>query len=386
MIQVKRILSAMLSLLLLLCLSGCWNYTEVEEMSIVAGVAIDKDKSTGKILLTAETIDTTGGGGGEDNQASSTIHTLAGDTMFDIVRSMITMTGKKLFWSHAKAIIISEEVAREGMLKVIDWYSRDTETRADVYIFISKEKNARDILTLNKTKSTILSFELGDMIKKETYVSTAPVTDIWDFFDNLESSGENAIVPLVYINERENRKTERISGCALFLKDKMVGTLTGEETKYMLFVTNKIKGGVLAIEDEKGQPGYSLEITSNKTKIKPVWINGKLQIQVSTVTNTVLDEVMTLNGFPDFEKKKEIEKLAEQQLQKNMLDLIHDVQKKYKTDILEFGAAVHMNMPETWKKLEKDWGKTFVDLQVVVKSDVIIETSAKTTRSIKMGD
>ncbi|MCL6603288.1 MAG: Ger(x)C family spore germination protein [Paenibacillus sp.] len=386
MIQVKRILSAMLSLLLLLCLSGCWNYTEVEEMSIVAGVAIDKDKSTGKILLTAETIDTTGGGGGEDNQASSTIHTLAGDTMFDIVRSMITMTGKKLFWSHAKAIIISEEVAREGMLKVIDWYSRDTETRADVYIFISKEKNARDILTLNKTKNTILSFELGDMIKKENYVSTAPVTDIWDFFDNLESSGENAIVPLVYINERETRKTERISGCALFLKDKMVGTLTGEETKYMLFVTNKIKGGVLAIKDEKGQPGYSLEITSNKTKIKPVWINGKLQIQISTVTQTVLDEVMPRNGFPDFEKKKEIEKLAEQQLQKNMLDLIHDVQKKYKTDILEFGAAVHINMPKTWKKLEKDWGKTFVDLQVVVKSDVIIETSAKTTRSIKMGD
>ncbi|KGE19513.1 Ger(x)C family spore germination protein [Paenibacillus wynnii] len=383
MTPVKRLLSAMLFLLLLLSISGCWNYTEVEEISIVAGVAIDKEKATGKILLTAETIDTSGGGGPE-NQASSTISSLAGDTMFDIVRSMITMTGNKLFWSHAKAIIISEEMAKEGVLRVIDWYSRDTETRSDVYIFIAKEKNARDILNLNKTKNTILSFELGDMMQHERHVSTAPVSDIWDFFDKLESSGQHAIAPLVYINERDNKKTERISGSAVFSKDKMVGTLTGEETKYMLFVNNKIKGGILPVNDKKGKPAYSLEIFSNKTKIKPVWVNGKLQIQVSTETKTGLGEVMTPNGFPDFEKIKEIEELAKQQLQNNMLAVIHKVQKKYKSDIFGFGANIHMNDPKDWKKLKKNWDESFPLLQVVVKPKVIIETSAKTTRSIKI--
>ncbi|MDQ0195184.1 Ger(x)C family spore germination protein [Paenibacillus wynnii] len=386
MTQVKRLLSAILSVLILLSISGCWNYTEVEEISIVAGVAIDKEQSSGKILLTAETIDTSGGGGGGDNQASSTISSLAGDTMFDIVRSMITMTGNKLFWSHAKIIIISEEVAKEGVLRVIDWYSRDTETRSDVHMFITKEKRARDILNLNKTKNTILSFELDEMMQHEKYVSTAPVSDIWDFFDKLESPGQHSIAPLVYINERDNRKTERISGCAIFEKDKMVGTLIGEETKYMLFVNNKIKGGILPVNDKKGKPAYSLEIFSNKTKIKPVWVNGKLKIQISTETKTGLDEVMTPNGFPDFEKKKEIEELAEQQMQNNMLAVIHKVQKKYKSDIFGFGANVHMNMPKKWNNMEKDWDKIFPELQVVVEPKVIIETSAKTTRSIKSGD
>ena len=380
----KRLLSAMLSLLLLLSISGCWNYTEVEEISIVSGVAIDKEKSSGKILLTVETIDTSGGGGEQENQASSTIHTLAGETMFDIVRGMITMTGDKLFWSHAKAIIISEEVAKEGILKVMDWYSRDTETRSDVYIFIAKEKNARDILYLNKTKKTILSFELGDMMQHEKFVSTAPVSDIWEYFDSLESPGQQAVAPLVYINERDNRKTERISGCAVFSKDKMIGTLTGEETKYMLFVTNKIKGGIIPVHDKKGKPAFSLEIFSNKTKIKPVRVDGKLQMQISTVTKTGLDEVMIPKGFPDFEKKKEIEELAEQQMRKNILEVIHKAQMKYKADIFGFGENIHMNMPKEWKKLKNNWDESFPLLQVVVKPEVIIETSAKTTRSIRI--
>mgnify|MGYP000332851478 FL=1 len=166
----------------------------------------------------------------------------------------------------------------------------------------------------------------------------------------------------------------------------MVGTLTGDESKYMLFASNKLKGGVLAVKDEKGKPAYSLEIFSNKTKVKPVWINGKLQIQIHITTKTGLDEVMTPNGFPDFEKKKVIEQLAEQQLRTNILTVIHKVQKEYHADIFGFGAEVHIHMPEWWKKNKKDWEKEFVKLDVVVKSDVIVETSAKTTRSIKIGD
>jgi len=222
------------------------------------------------------------------------------------------------------------------------------------------------------------------MMQHEKFVSTAPVSDIWEYFDSLESPGQQAVAPLVYINERDNRKTERISGCAVFSKDKMIGTLTGEETKYMLFVTNKIKGGIIPVHDKKGKPAFSLEIFSNKTKIKPVRVDGKLQMQISTVTKTGLDEVMIPKGFPDFEKKKEIEELAEQQMRKNILEVIHKAQMEYKADIFGFGENIHMNMPKEWKKLKNNWDESFPLLQVVVKPEVIIETSAKTTRSIRI--
>jgi spore germination protein KC len=189
---------------LLLSISGCWNYTEVDDMAIVAGVAIDKNKQDGKLQLTAELVDTQTGS--NNTQQGFKMLSMTGETMFEIVRNMISMTGKKLFWSHAKAIIFSEEMAREGLVKVVDWYSRDTETRSDVYIFVSGQKTAREILNLNSTTQSIMSFELAQMMKDERYTATAPVMEIWDFVDRLESDGASAIAPLIIINEKMDKR------------------------------------------------------------------------------------------------------------------------------------------------------------------------------------
>lgn len=380
--MLKRLLLAFISLVLLFSIMGCWNYSEVDDMSIIAGVAIDKDGSAGKLLVTVEMVDTKEGM--KSSQAGFKMATLSGETMFGIVRNMISITGKKLFWSHSKAIILSEEVARAGVIKVIDWYNRDTETRSDAYIFVSKEKTAQEVMSLNSATESILSYGLAQQMRTEGNVSTAPVVEIWDFIDKLETSGEYAIAPLIYIHEQKGQKSPRVSGTAVFSMDKMVGTLNGEETKYMLFAKNELKGGVLVINDESGVPSFSLEILSNTTKIKPVWVKGKLQIKINTITHTGLDEVMNPEEFTGLDSKKTIEKRAGEELQKNILSVIQKVQQEYHADIFGFGELIHEKMPRTWNKIEKDWNQKFIDIEVVVTSKVIIDSSAKTSRSIKI--
>lgn len=200
----KRMVLAIVSLIVLMSTVGCWNYIEIEDMSIVAGVAIDKGASDGKLLVTAEIVDTKEGS--KSSQAGFKMLSLTGETMFDIVRGMISITGKKLFWSHSKAIILSEEIAREGVINIIDWYNRDTETRSDVYIFVSKEKTAQEIINLSSLTESIMAYALAQQMRFENSVSTAPVVEIWDFIDKLEASGEYAIAPLIYIHETNKIK------------------------------------------------------------------------------------------------------------------------------------------------------------------------------------
>ncbi|WP_438495417.1 Ger(x)C family spore germination protein [Paenibacillus sp. IHBB 3054] len=380
----QKILSALLSAVLLFIMSGCWNYTEIDDMSIVAGVAIDRNKADGKLQMTVEIVDTQGGL--QENQAGFKTLSLTGDTIFEIARNMISITGKKLFWSHAKVIIFSEEVAREGLIKAIDWYSRDTETRSDVFIFVSEQKNARDVVNQNSTTEAIMSFELAQMMRDEKYVSSAPVVEIWDFIDKLETSGYSAVAPLVYINEKNGQKNERVDGAAVFVKDKMVGKLNGKEARNMLFAKNDIKGGVLEVNNAQGTPAYSLEILSSRTKVRPTMIDGKVHIQINTVTHTGLDEVMTAAGLSSNENIAAIEKRAGEDLQKEILSLIHKLQQEYHADIFGFGEAVHENLPKTWTKLREQWPDQFVNLNVDVSSKVIIQSTAKTTRAIKLGD
>ncbi|GGH33293.1 Ger(x)C family spore germination protein [Paenibacillus segetis] len=385
MLQVKRVLLKLIVLLSLVTISGCWNYAEVDDLSIVAGVAIDKNPADGKLLLTVELVDTKSGP--KQMQAGYKTISLAGDTMFDIVRKMISMTGKKLFWSHAKVIIISEEVARqEGVVRFIDWVTRDTETRADVFIFVSKEKTAREILNLKSTLDSITSFELAQMMRDEKYASSAPVVEIWDFINKLGTHGKSAIAPLVYIHHNDKDNNERVGGTAVFIKDRMVGTLSDEESKYMLFAKNDIKGGVLPVKDEAGKPIFSLEIISNETKIKPVLTKEGVQIQINTVTHTGLDEVMSSTGFTNFQSLKTIEQRAAEELEKNILAVIQNVQRKYHSDVFGFGEVVYERMPKAWRTMEKQWENEFSKLVVTVKSKVLIDSSGKTQRSIRVGD
>lgn len=378
----KRVLLSLIFLLLLVNVTGCWNYFEVDDVSIVAGVAIDKGESDGKLSVTTEIVDTKEGMG--KSQAGYNMVTLSGDTMFDIVRGMISITGKRLFWSHSKAIILSEELARQGVIKVIDWYNRDTETRSDVYIFVSKEKTAQEVISLSSPTESILSYSLAQLMRTEEKVSTAPVVEIWDFVDKLETSGEYAIAPLISIHEKNKVKNARVSGAAVFNMDKMIGELSGDETKYMLFIKDQIRGGVLTANDKGGKPAYALEILSNRTKVKPVWVEGKLQMQINTVTHTGLDEVMSSEGFNQLGSKDVIEKRAGEELQQQILSVIHRVQKEYHADIFGFGEHLHEKMPSTWKKIERNWEQEFTDLDVVVNAKVIIKNSAQASRSIKI--
>lgn len=43
-------------------------------------------------------------------------------------------------------------------------------------------------------------------------------------------------------------------------------------------------------------------------------------------------------------------------------------------------------MPKTWRKLKEKWPEEFNDLDVKVSSEIIIQSTAKTSRTIKKGD
>lgn len=89
---------------------------------------------------------------------------------------------------------------------------------------------------MNSTTKTIMSFELAQMMKDEPFTSTAPVVEIWDFIDKLETPGKNAIAPLINVSEVNGQKNERVNGTAIFVKDRMVGKLDGKRQNILFLL------------------------------------------------------------------------------------------------------------------------------------------------------
>lgn len=363
-------------------LSGCWNYREIEQFSIVSGLAIDKSES--KYILTAEIIESTGG---RNAKTSTKLISSEGLTIFDAIRNMIRYPGKKLYFSHAKVVIVSSETAKEGMIPVLDFINRDIEPRYTMKILISKNIEAKKILEAGST-SEIFSYTLNDMIDAQKNLSSAPKVEVWEFINDLCRFGISATLPTVTLDTMNNKATPKVEGTAVFKGDKLIGYLNGKETKAFLFIKNEIKGGLLTkkVNIENNSANISLEIFSNKTKIKPKIENGKFLIDISTDTDVSIGEISGEIDFSKEEERKKIKSYFEEDLENQIKDLIKKVQTEYGSDIFGFGSAIKIKMPSFWKQIEPKWNELFKTIDVNIKSNINIKNTAYTSKPIKAGD
>ena len=377
----RKIKSIVMIIISAYLFTGCWNYREINNLSVVAGIAIDRNELDGKYEVTIEIVNIKKG---NDISNNSEYITLCGDSLFDIIRNMISVSSRRLYFSHAKIVIISKELAKDGLSKAIDWYIRDAETRTDIYLLISKEKTAKEVLMTKRNEIMIVSFDLAKVIQNEKNVSTAPKVDLWDFLDILKQKEANTSLPLIFIDKSGEKEVPRIEGMAVIKDDKLVGMIDGDIAKYILFTTDEIKTGILVLGRKSSEP-ISFEIFKNRTKVKYKFDEGKMKVQVFTDTIVSIAEYQTQQPFNTSEEKEVIEKQLANMLEESIYNSINMIQKEYKSDIFGFGITLHKDYPKVWKEFSDNWEYNFENLEVEVISKVQIKNSATTSKPI-MGD
>ncbi|WP_425802872.1 Ger(x)C family spore germination protein [Desulfitobacterium sp. Sab5] len=382
----KRITLLILSILMSsMFVTGCWNYREVDKLAIVAGVAVDKGTNR-QYKVTIEIVQM---GEGKDTKKTSKTITTEGNTMFDAVRNAISLEGKRLYWSHAKVIIISKEIASEGLTKVIDWYNRDNETRADVQLIISEGASAQEILSGQATTEEIKSFVLDEMIKNQESLSKAPKIDILHFDNDLQAKGISPIASAISLKRIDGKIIPQIMGTAIFKGDKLIGFLNDEETKDLLFIRNEVKGGVMI----KGTQGkdistpVSLEIFKNKTQVTPIVDeDNNIEINLDIDTTVSLDEIDGTENLIDDEGRMKLENSVENTLKERIEAVITKMQSKYDTDIFGFGAKLREDNNREWKRVSSNWEEIFKDLRVNVTTRIHIRNSAMISKPLEIGE
>jgi len=380
--RVKIVLSALLIIFNSVFATGCWNYREVDQFTIVAGVAVDKGEHS-KYRITVEVAQITGG---REAKTNSKLISMEGDTIFDAVRNEISLAGKRLYWSHAKVLIISKEIASEGIANIIDWYNRDAETRGDVHILVSMEETARQIFEASSQIEDIKSFELDNIIKNQVSLSKTPIIEIWDFSNLLSRKNLGAITPTVSIYKKNIVDCPLVYGTAIFKNGKMIGTIDGEETKSLLFVLNQIKGGVLINDEKQDEMLVTLEIFKSKTKIVPVVNGDNVEINITIKTITGIDEFNGNGNCLDEELIRRLEQKLEIALKNRIIKLVKKIQSDYEVDIFGFGAKIHEDMPKEWSKLEDSWEEEFKDLKINVNTKFNIKNSATLSKTLNIGE
>ncbi|MCZ8514018.1 Ger(x)C family spore germination protein [Paenibacillus filicis] len=385
--MLRKVAVRLLPALFLCAVTGCWSRTELNDIAITLAIGLDKKGDQYMIstqMVNPSEVAAKKGGGGKGAPVVTFSET--GDTVFEAFRKITTKAPRRLYFSHLRMLIISEPLAKEGIAKALDLLLRNHEFRSDFYIVIARGLSAQKVLEIytmpqelipanniyktlqhsSKSWATAGKVTLDELINDITAEGKHPALTGIDVLD--DPSGEQAgtqknaasIKPISVL---------RVSGLAVFYKDRLKGWLNEQESKAYNYIKGNVKNTVDTVACPKGGK-LSVEVIRTKSEIIGKIPNGKPEVSVELYVEGNVADVECNIDLTQTDTIDELEKRMETEIKDHMKAAIHKAQKTYRSDIFGFGEAIHRADPKVWNRLKDHWVQEFVDLPVNLRIHV----------------
>ena len=298
--------------------------------------------------------------------------TTTGYTVFDAVRSIIVESGRKLFWSHIKVIVIGEDLAREGVAPVLDFFDRDHEPRRESWLLIAKDATAKEIIEAEHKIENIPALAIKLLV--EGYRGTGIITamNLHHFLTAMNNPGIEPAVTAIHLlkglQDEGNIDGFITEGAAAFNKDRLAGWFDRTETRGVNWINGRVVSGIAVVKSPVDHTKrVSVEIIRADSIITPEYNNGRLAIKIEIEMEGNLGEQLSDTKLATPEQIEKLQMSFDEEIKKEIYAALTAAQERYKTDVFGFGQEVSRRMPEIWKELGVRWEEEFSQLPVEVR-------------------
>lgn len=366
-----------------LSFSSCENYKierkEIDETMLISVVGIDVSPE-GKVLITICPKIANASGNGSDIQSKSYIINSEGDTLFDAVRTISTVSNTRPFLGNVEHIIIGEDASKKDILKYLDYFSRDHEFRLNIKVFVTKDCNAKDILEQASNSNIVLSDYLEGLLSNVDNNSISSEIELSNLINKFDNEFLSPYIPCLSLGKRNNTTISQFSiqlnGYGIFKNSKLIGYLMDKDARGLNWAIGKVKSGVILVKDINGD-NIALEITEANSKIIPQFSKEKLSVLIKIRTSSNIAEI---DGKEDIFTKDYFSYLERQQnnIVKSEIKGAMYFSNKNNSDIFDINGAIFRKYPIAWESLKKQWTKLFPEI------DIQLEVNSKINRSYEI--
>ena len=341
-------------LFIIFIFTGCYNYKELNEIAIVSSIAIDKKDD--KYLVNAQVMNAKPSQ--ESDSTQVIVYNSTGNTINEALRNMIMKSSRKLYGGHLSKLVVSEEVAKEGIINVLDMFQRLTEVRNEFTIILAKDIDAADVIKVMTIPETVpaeyvkTSIQSADLTSALTYS-----TKLDEFISYYLKKDIDPVVSVIKVKnyEKEGTTTDNttttsptsqliLENVAVTNEGKFEDYLTKNETIGYNYIRDQIQEVIIPVKCDDTYYA-SASVLKNETKTKVKKLNNKYQIIFDVRTKAVITEYNCSGDLTKESTIKDLEKKAEKKIKKYMTDAI-DKQKETKGKFLGLERTIYLNYPE----------------------------------------
>lgn len=378
-----------------LLLSGCWSRHELNDLSIVVGLGIDKAgesyKVTIQVVNPSQVVIKKAGGGVSPVIAYSE----TGATLPEALSRMTIKAPRRLYFAHMRIMIIGEDVAKEGIGKPLDFIARNRDMRTDFYLIVAKHASAEKVLMMNSAIDPIPANNLYTKLENsdKMWAATGKITldklleDLYRQGKSPSMTGIEVIGDVVQGRRLTNaqyvepRVLLTYSGMAAFKRDRLVGWLDENDTKALNYVQNDVKETTGYIGCPQGRGQVTMQIIRSHAKMTVKLRNERPEFHVYIHTEQDISDNECDIDVLDPKFLEQVKQSADNRLAQLINKTVQKAQKQLGADIFGFGDAYHRAYPARWKQVE-DWNKEFTQVSVYVHPNVVIRRIGTTLQSV----
>lgn len=362
-------------IIIIFILSGCYNYKELNKIGIVSSISIDKKDNMYKVgaqVLNVKNKDDT-------SSSKVIVYEAKGKTIEEALRKMTTKSNKKLYGGHLGKLVISEDVAKESIIDVLDLFQRLPEIKDEFTITISKGIDAINVIkVMTSSESVPADYVTGEIqtadiesaltysSKLDEFVSFYLKDYIDPSISVIRISNYNKNGTTLKNNETTSPKTKIVlDNIGITNNGKLEKYLNKDETIGYNFIRNRINEIIIPIKC--GDNYSSISLLKSKTKNKVIKKDNKYVINLDVSSSAAINEYNCKKDLDKEKTIKDLQKKTEKQIKKYMNKAIN-VQNSSKSEFLGFKRMIYLDNKEY--NNENYYVKINVNVNIPRKGDI----------------
>jgi spore germination protein KC len=383
MASLRRLILVLTVLLAAIGLVGCWDNRDFSEIAFLIAIGLDSAPND-EIEVTMQIIKPSAikseeQGGNPGKTDAVWVISSTGKTAFEAIRSALATIDRKAFFAHTQLVIVGEDLARDGIADLLDLFIRDPEPNKRADMLIAKGTTARRIMEARSELEVVPTMHITEILENNKYYGKIRRLNLYDLYLQLGSPGRSPAVGVIeVINEREQLQVRdtRVEGAAVFKGDRLVGWLTPDETRGLLFIEGDVQGGILSVTNPlDGQKAVAIEMKRSSVKKDIRFNDGYPSLYVEVDGEGSLG---SQHGAGDLTTPEMISTLQQQAaaiIEHEIRGAIGKAQHRYETDIFGFGDIAYRKYPDYWRNVKTGWDQEFASLGLTVDVNYIIKKS-----------
>ncbi|QFT87634.1 Spore germination protein B3 precursor [Bacillus sp. THAF10] len=398
----KHVKRAMILIICLFMMTGCWNRREINQLVIAIALGIDKTENgysfTAQLINPTMSSQATKKGG-----AGSMVRTVRsqGETLFEAWRNLTEINPRKVYFGHVQLVVLNEKLVEEGIQKSLDPLMRDHDFRSDFFLLVSKENTANDVLSILTVLEPIPALSIHSMLLSTSkHLGNISVLKFDELLEELNTEGMDlALTEIKVIGDVNNGKLVsnveasapetyvQVGTLALLKYDKLVGWFDKDQSKGLNYAKGNIKSTSEVLPCPNPNSGnQTVEIITTKANMSASIKNDtpKIEIEVEVKGNIV--DVECEENPVDMKIFKQIEDALSSKIETMIKDAIKVSQEEVKSDVFGFGNTIHRKENGYWKKHKDQWYEIFPTIPYTVKVTAKLHNTGSLDHSVKEKD